>query len=187
MAIFKKMKQRKILNLSNLIIRNINYNLIFILISTCLLITFTGCEVPRRKPLKPSIQATQPAIEERKESKTVEELKIPSTRTILIGIKGNYLKVTINSESKFIIKDINSSENIKIVSSGIHTVKTLKNKILIDIIKYTSPIRLVPEDPKTYLRVENRRYRGNIILRLNYRKKLTVINELGIEDYICGI
>lgn len=162
--------------------KKIIHNQILLSFIIYFIFAFIGCEVPKKKPFKPIIK---PTLESKKEPE--EEQKILTKKTILIGIFENYPKVTIYSDSKFTIKELNNSNNTELKSNGTHIVSVSQNKILINNKKYSSPLKLIPENSKQYLRVENKRYRGIIILRLNSRKRITVINEIGLEEYICGI
>ena len=155
------------------------YVLPFLLSTFYLLLTiFSGCAVPKRKP--PSV-TYHPVTEEKKPAKPIKEI------IIKIGIIESTDGVSIGGEDDFEIVDMKTNEKIKMSGDNIYLVKTAKGKIIFGKKQFTSDIKIVPGRTDQKITVDGKRYKGNIILKINNRKKLTVINELGIEEYICGI
>ena len=152
------------------------YLLLYILHFT-LYTFFTGCAVPTRKP--PFIPRP-PVAGEVKPAKPLKEI------IIKIGIIENTGDVAIGSEDDFHIAVIKTNEKIKMSGDNIYSVKISKGKIIFDKKQFSADIRIIPQNDKK-ITVGGKRYKGNIVLKINNRKKLTVINELYLEEYICGI
>ena len=51
---------------------------------------------------------------------------------------------------------------------------------------FSSELKLSPKDSGTIISVNNKRYRGNIIVKVS-GAKLIFINEIELENYVCGI
>lgn len=154
----------------------VNYKKIIFYLSAA--VFFAGCSVPTRKP--PAVPHP-PEIGEIKPAKPIKEI------IINIGIIESTDRVSIGSEDDFEIVDIKTGEKIKISGDNIYPVKTAKGKIIFGKKQFTSDIKIVPRRTDQKITVDGKRYKGNIVLKINNRKKLTVINELGLEEYICGI
>ncbi|MBI4055484.1 MAG: SpoIID/LytB domain-containing protein [Elusimicrobia bacterium] len=52
---------------------------------------------------------------------------------------------------------------------------------------FHSPVRLMPQQPEHHLRIDGRSYRDSVLVRLDPPKKMTLINELGMESYLYGV
>ncbi|MDO8733922.1 MAG: SpoIID/LytB domain-containing protein, partial [Elusimicrobiota bacterium] len=96
-------------------------------------------------------------------------------------------RVSIGGEDVFTIIDIKTGEKFDMSDDNFYLVKISKGKIIFGKKQIASDIKIVPRRTDQKITVAGKRYKGNIILKINNRKKLTVINELGLEEYICGI
>jgi stage II sporulation protein D len=67
-----------------------------------------------------------------------------------------------------------------------YVVKPVSNGISIDGKRLGSSIRIVAQESGSFIRINGRRYRDNILVNTS-GGKCTVINELGLEDYLNGI
>jgi len=143
---------------------------------------FTGCAVPTRKP--PSIPHP-PVTGEIKPTKPTKE---PMKEIIIkIGIIESTNGVSIGGEDDFEIADIKTDEKIKISGGNIYAVRISKGKIIFGKKQFINDMKIISPKSDKKITVDGKRYKGNIILKINNRKKLAVINELGLEEYICGI
>jgi len=52
---------------------------------------------------------------------------------------------------------------------------------------FYGPTRLLPGKPKEYVLIGKRKYRGNLLFRPNEDETVTIIDELGLEDYLFGV
>ncbi|HXF05427.1 MAG TPA: SpoIID/LytB domain-containing protein [Blastocatellia bacterium] len=55
------------------------------------------------------------------------------------------------------------------------------------VMRLTDRVTLFPSDPEAAVIFNNRAYRGRILIVRNPRHRLTVINELGLEQYLLGV
>ncbi|MBI5573876.1 MAG: SpoIID/LytB domain-containing protein [Elusimicrobia bacterium] len=139
---------------------------------------FTGCAVPSRKP---PVIPPPPVAGEIKPSAPIKEI------IIKIGIIESTDRVSIEGEDDFTIINIKTGEKFNMPADDIYILKTVKDKIIFGKKQFASDIKIIPRRTDQKITVDGKRYKGNIILRINNRKKLAVINELGLEEYICGI
>lgn len=139
---------------------------------------FTGCAVPMRKP---PVIPLPPAAGEIKPAKPIKEI------IIKIGIIESTDRISIGSEDDFEIVDMKTDGKTKISGNNIYLVKTAKGKIIFGKKQFSGEIKIIPPKNGKKITVDGKRYKRNIVLRINNRKKLTVINELWLEEYICGI
>lgn len=111
--------------------------------------------------------------------------RLPET-IIKVGVIIEAKSFNMSSQGKYYIYDLNSGKQYDIASMNDYLVRPKTGGIVIDGRKYGAFIRLIPKESAGYLRISGRRYRDNIIIRMQ-NGKLTVINELGLEDYLFGI
>lgn len=102
---------------------------------------------------------------------------IPKTKRVKLELKGatRFVDETNNKIYK-VIKSVTTyiySKNSKTLSIGPFT--------------FGSTIRLVPLDGGDKLKINGNSYRGNIYLKSNGGRHFTVIEELQLEDYLCGV
>ena len=99
---------------------------------------------------------------------------------IKVGILSNQKELNIASDKKYSFICNNKKYSL---SEGKIKVKLNGNKAIILNKSYSLPIKFVPEK---YFLVNNKIYRGNIIIN-NCSTGNNIINELKIEDYLKGI
>ena len=101
---------------------------------------------------------------------------------VLVGVKS----FNINCEGKYYIYDINTGRQSNIEPMNDYLVKPGSKGISIDGKKFGASVRLIAQENGSFLRINGRRYRDNIIIN-SKEGKCTVINEIGLEDYLYGI
>ncbi len=111
--------------------------------------------------------------------------RLPET-IVKVGIVQLAPSVNLSSEGNYSMYEINSGEQTKIQPLNDYLVKADGHHIMMNGKGFLSPVRIVSEDENASIRVNGRRYRDNVIIRA-IDGKLTVINELGIEDYLRGV
>ncbi len=82
--------------------------------------------------------------------------------------------------------DLNKGEKKEISGRSIYLVKPGKGGMLIDGDTFGSLARVMAQEGD-FIRVNGRRYRGTILIQQVNEEAITVINELGIDEYLCGI
>ncbi len=108
-------------------------------------------------------------------------------KTIRIGIIENAGSVNISCEGGFSVRDEKNNREMKLDSRKVYLVSAraggigINNKIL------GGSIRIYSLNDKNRLRVNGRKYRGDLRIALKRGKKLTVINKLGLEEYLYGV
>jgi len=113
--------------------------------------------------------------------------QLPET-IIKVSIFVNQKKINIGCEDDYSVYDLTSGEKEIFYSKDIHLVyPSSKGIIFGDREIPSSIIRLVPKDEKNLVRVNGKRYRDSIIIKKEKNKTLTVINEVGLENYIAGV
>ena len=101
---------------------------------------------------------------------------------ILVGVKS----FNLSCESKYYLYDLASGKRSYIKPMDDYLVRSARKGIVIDGKRFGPAVRLISEKSGSYLRAGGRRYRDNIIIT-SKNGKLTVVNELGLEDYLYGI
>jgi len=107
------------------------------------------------------------------------------------------IRIGIAHEAKVADIDINGKAKIVDMSNGkqrevshILSVKAYQdgdNKLKIGKYSLGSMARLTPLEGEDRLRLNGKSYRGSLLVKANQNKTITVIEELGIEDYIKGV
>ena len=111
--------------------------------------------------------------------------RLPET-IIRVGIVVGAKSFNLSCESGYSLYDTVSGMQKDIKPKDDYLVKTNGKGILLNGETYGPSIRLAAKKSGSFLRVDGRRYKDSILIIIR-NKKLTVVNELGLEDYICGI
>ncbi|MBN1384312.1 MAG: SpoIID/LytB domain-containing protein [Elusimicrobia bacterium] len=155
-------------------------------------ILFAGCHmlpVPEKRQV--SITPVSVPVPERVDAAGKERKKADSKTIIKIGIIENSQGVAIGAESDFLVVDMETGDALAEMSSdNIYSVKAGGGKIFLDKRQFRSKIRIKPKNSYSELSkisVNGKMYRGSIILRRQDKNRVSVINELGLEEYICGV
>ncbi|MEW6040411.1 MAG: SpoIID/LytB domain-containing protein [Elusimicrobiota bacterium] len=116
-----------------------------------------------------------------------EAKKLPET-ILRIEIKKDVAGFNLGCEGEFYIYKLSTGDMDKLSGDDINYVKAEPAGIMFDgVIGDPSSVRLVPVKEKELIRIDGRRYRDTIVIRKTGPRKLSVINELGLENYIAGI
>lgn len=111
--------------------------------------------------------------------------RIPET-VIKVGIFQQVGSFNLSCESRYYFYEMSTGEQTDIMPGNDYLVKAEGNALIIDGDEYSAPLRIVSQDRDSRLRINGKRYRDNIMVMAK-NGKMTIINELGIEDYIYGI
>lgn len=141
---------------------------------------FTGCAVPKHRPVPPPVPVSVPAAE-------IKPLLPVKEIVIKIGIIESTDRLSVGAESDFEIADLKTGGKNRMSGGDVYPVRITKGKISFGKKQFSGGIKIIPSFSGKKILVDGKKYRGNVILKINGRKKLAFINELGLEEYICGI
>src|SRR3989339_195768 len=105
---------------------------------------------------------------------------------VRVGIILNANSINVSCEGKYYIYEINTGRKTYIEPLDDHLMKLSGGRIYFDSKPFNPSIRLVSENAASSIRVNGRRYKDNLLVTVK-NSKFNVINELGIQDYLCGI
>ncbi len=103
-----------------------------------------------------------------------------------VAIVENAESVNINAAGGFTLYDLNSGAKKTLSGRSIYLIKPKPKGISIGQDSLGLLVRVMAGEGE-YVRVNGRRYRGTVLMRNSGRNSLTVINELGIDEYLFGI
>lgn len=131
----------------------------------CSLIFIASCAVPQK------------AASSRRLPETVLKIGIvQSAKSFNLSCQGTYNLFEYRTGKKANIKPLND-----------YLVRVAgRDGIRFDGMRFSSPLRIVSMDQKNRIQINGRRYRDNVIVYAS-TGALTVVNEVGLESYICGI
>jgi stage II sporulation protein D len=107
-------------------------------------------------------------------------------RGIRVGLVAGAQSVKISAEWKYSLCDVSLCATTTIEPHNDYLVKAKGAAIEFDGRAYSSPIRLVAESGLERIRVNGKRYRGTILITAG-KGGVTVVDDLGIEEYLYGI
>jgi stage II sporulation protein D len=105
---------------------------------------------------------------------------------VRVGILQNVVSCNISSGEGYRAQECSSKKTIEFAPLNDYLVKGDGSAISINDIELSSPVRFIPMNEDDYLRVGGKRYHGTILV-ICRGGRLTVVNEITMEDYICGI
>ncbi|MDD2523336.1 MAG: SpoIID/LytB domain-containing protein [Endomicrobiaceae bacterium] len=100
---------------------------------------------------------------------------------IKVGILLNVKEVSIASDEQYILESNNKK---KYLSAGKINISISEKKAIIHNQVYILPIKITSQ---SFIAVNKRFYRGNILVDLSSNNKLNIINEISVEDYLKGV
>ncbi|PCJ57788.1 MAG: hypothetical protein COA79_14995 [Planctomycetota bacterium] len=111
---------------------------------------------------------------------------------VLIKEKVNELKVTIDQKFRILNKELIAIRDVKTgISNGIIGFDKDSRKLYIkvnnqkDSLKVSYCKMVIPE--RTILQIGKEKYLGSVIIYVNEKNKLNVVNELDLETYLLGV
>lgn len=112
--------------------------------------------------------------------------ELPET-IIRVAILQNVSSFNLGSENDYVVVDLTTGEKNVLSHKNILLVEPNSKGILIGNIQLNRLVRVMPKNDGEFLRVNGKRYRDTILIRKNETQQMTVINELGLDDYLYGI
>ncbi|MBI3553672.1 MAG: SpoIID/LytB domain-containing protein [Elusimicrobia bacterium] len=107
-------------------------------------------------------------------------------RVISIGIVPGADKLTLACEWKCPVADADGRAH-SLTPQWPYDVEATEEGLRIGSIEAPSEVRLKASDPADAVLVNKKRYRGSVIIKRNGRGGVTVVEEVGIEDYLMGV
>lgn len=107
-------------------------------------------------------------------------------RLIQIGIVPRAQELSFVCEGKFTLRD-SRGQNRELASRQEYRVEAEEGGLRLGSLALSGSARLEPEDASGTVLIGRQRYRGILILKPNDDGTLTVVHELGIEDYLLGV
>ncbi|MFH1369241.1 MAG: SpoIID/LytB domain-containing protein [Elusimicrobiota bacterium] len=111
--------------------------------------------------------------------------RLPGT-IMRIGILINVKSFNLSCEGQYYLYEMNTGEKSEIKPMNDYLVKGEAGDIKINGKSFRSKVRINSGKSGARIRINGRRYHDNILIVCK-NSKITVINELGLEDYISGI
>jgi len=117
----------------------------------------------------------------------------PEVFIIKIGIVVNAQGFNISGDDYVIASISVPSENNRIKGKSDDYFVSVRGgissggKISIGSESYTAPVMITPSETQGRIRINGKSYRGKMVVRLLKNNRLTVINEIDIEDYLKGV
>lgn len=105
----------------------------------------------------------------------------PKTASVSFVPNGRFRAVDQSSGE---LKDLASGTEYKVEAE---VGKDGKARLLFGPHLFGGPARLLPGQPDEFVAIGERKYRGNLLFRPNADATVTVVDELGIEEYLFGV
>ncbi|MCB4792713.1 MAG: SpoIID/LytB domain-containing protein [Elusimicrobia bacterium] len=111
--------------------------------------------------------------------------QFPAT-TVKIGILQDQKSFNVSCEGDYYASELKSGKREDVKSSDIYLVRGQGAKIRFNGFSFESPVRLMAKNPKDRVTIDGKHYRDSLLI-LCKDGRLSLVNELGLEDYIYGI
>ncbi|MFH2204665.1 MAG: SpoIID/LytB domain-containing protein [Elusimicrobiota bacterium] len=107
---------------------------------------------------------------------------------IAVGIVHRAANLLLRPIGNFSVIDQSTGELQKLKHGTQYLVEADESqRLIIGKHLFFGPTRLLPGQPGEHVLIENRKYRGNILLQPNKDATVTAIDEMGIEEYLLGV
>lgn len=103
-----------------------------------------------------------------------------------VAIAESAESANVSAAGGFTLYDLNVGAKKSLSGRSIYLIKPTPKGIAIGQDSFGALVRVMAGEGE-YVRVNGRRYRGTVLIRNSGRNSLTVINELGIDEYLFGI
>jgi stage II sporulation protein D len=108
-------------------------------------------------------------------------------RLIQIGILHGARRVTIRPEGRFILRAAGGRWQEELLPYKNYLVVVDGGDLIFGPYHLQGPARLVSQEPKAMVLAGAGRYRGSLIIKSTDDQGVTVIDELGVEEYLLGV
>ncbi|MBS1983180.1 MAG: SpoIID/LytB domain-containing protein [Bdellovibrionales bacterium] len=148
--------------------------------------SIAGCVPPR--VTTPSTPTKPLAIENKPVAKPVQTVrpKLSEKDKVLIGIRVEVKETNISSVADMQVTDLTSNKK-QTWTAGQYHVTAANGELVVEGKPVGAKVRLRSVNPSIQFKCGNNEYRGELIVRVVGAEKLTVIDELSIDDYLKGV
>ena len=107
---------------------------------------------------------------------------------IAVGIAHKVRTLQLQPEGQFSVIDQSTGEMKRLETGRRYKVEADGGtRIILGPFLFSGPVRLLPGKPGEHVLVGERKYLGNILFRPNKDDTVTAIDEVGLEEYLCGV
>jgi stage II sporulation protein D len=111
-----------------------------------------------------------------------------SDSIIQVGLASRASRVSLRPEGEFSAVDLASGERRPLVrGKTVEASSDRQGRVSLGGVRFSGAVRLLPGRVEDSVYLGERRYRGNVILKPGGDATVTVVNELGIEEYLYGV
>jgi len=111
-----------------------------------------------------------------------------SDSIIQVGLANRARSVVLRMEGSFHAVDLHNGERHPLKRGELYEFHSDKSgRIHFGDIPLSGAVRLLPDGHEDYVKLGDKRYRGNMLLKPGDGGTVTVVNELGLEEYLYGV
>ncbi|MBI5244773.1 MAG: SpoIID/LytB domain-containing protein [Elusimicrobia bacterium] len=111
-----------------------------------------------------------------------------SDSIIQIGLASRVIGVDLRIAGSFQAADLASGEKRPLVKGQTYEISSDRSgRVIIGASTFSGAVRLLPASRDDIVVLGERRYRGNILIKPGEGGTVTVVNELGLEEYLYGV
>jgi stage II sporulation protein D len=116
------------------------------------------------------------------------EAKVLPETILRIELKKDVPGFNLGCEGEFNVYKMSTGDVDKLSGNDVNYVRADKDGITFDgVLADPDSVRLVPVKDNEWVRIDGKRYKDTIVIKKSGTRKLLVINELGVENYVAGI
>lgn len=111
-----------------------------------------------------------------------------STGVIRVGIIDDAAQVTLHARGAVHATDMASGEKFALARNSDYSAGAESPaRVKIGNLTLNSQVRLTPVEGEDRIKINGRPYRGSLLLKANTNQTITIVEELGIEEYLYGV
>ena len=111
-----------------------------------------------------------------------------STETVRIGLAQDLKEVTVEMKGISVVTDLESGRRFRSTKPSLYRVTPLSEGKTKMADKELGPeLRIMPVEGQERVKFNGKEYRGGVYIKLNKDLTLTVIEEVGLEEYLYGV
>jgi stage II sporulation protein D len=148
-----------------------------ILLFSLAVIFLAACQPPR----SPIVRKKLPIA-----GKTIPKAVIEAQRKVLIGLRVEVNEASVSSDGPLQIINMSRGSE-EMWPHGRYSLLVRDGNVLVEGKPFGTKVKFVSADPECLLQSNGQTYRGAFIVKAAEDSKITLINELGIDDYLKGV
>src|SRR5581483_5094686 len=159
-------------------------------------LTLAACAPQHRAPSSRPVSANPPPVRANAIFPTPQRTAVPaparagrvSDSLIQIGIVRHTNRITLRTEARFAAVDQKNGETIELQPSVDYLLLAGPGRGLsLGPYQFERQFRLISAGPGGFVRLGPKRYRGSLLVRAAGDATFTIVNEVGLEEYIEGV